>query len=158
MKHSNRERAHYTALRLLTRREHSKRELEQKLAQRNFTPDDIQSIVENLINTGLQSDARFAESFTRYRQNKGQGPLRIRLELKARGISDEIIEEVVNITDNAWFMLVRKAWQRHFKGRLPLTPPERAKQTRFLYQRGFTTDHINSLTKDDHEHKNPYSD
>lgn len=147
-----------TALRLLARREHSQHELTQKLTQRGYTPQDIHTVIEDLKKSTLQSDHRFAESFTRSRQTRGQGPLRIILELKARHIPHEIIEEVINITDNAWFTLARDAWRRHFKGRIPNTPAERAKQTRFLHYRGFTQDHINHLIKDGYEYENQHAD
>lgn len=140
-------RVRQTALSLLARREHGYAELTDKLSQRKYPSEQIETILRQLAESGLQSDLRFAESFTRSRQSRGQGPARIIAELRARGIAQEIIEEAVNITDNAWFTLVHEVWRRHFKGKHPTTPAERAKQTRFLHYRGFTSDHINSLKR-----------
>lgn len=140
-------RVRQTALTLLARREHGYAELVEKLSQKKYEPDHIHTVLAQLADAGLQSDLRFAESFTRSRQSRGKGPARIIAELRARGIAQEIIEEAVNITDNAWFTLVHEVWRRHFKGKHPTTPAERAKQTRFLHYRGFTSDHINSLKR-----------
>ncbi|HEU5280713.1 MAG TPA: regulatory protein RecX [Gammaproteobacteria bacterium] len=150
------DRARQSALYLLAKREHSRGELSQKLKTKKYAPHDIETALTQLAESGIQSDQRFAESFTRSRQNRGQGPVRIIGELRARGVSEEIIEEVVNIADNAWFALVRDVWRRNLKGRHPQTPAERAKQTRFLHYRGFTRDHINSLNKriDDNDNEN----
>jgi regulatory protein len=95
--------------------------------------------------SGLISDQRFAECYTRSRCNKGYGPLRISMELQARGISPETIAEVLQITDNTWLAEVQKVWRKHFKGRLPADFVNRAKQMRFLQYRGFTRDQIESV-------------
>ena len=77
---------------LLARREHSHLELRRKLNRR--FPDDadrIDSEVNQLAVEGLQSNARLAEAFIRSRVNRGQGPSKISLELKDRGVADEDI-------------------------------------------------------------------
>ena len=58
----------------LARREHSRLELYQKLKQRQFEPDVINSELNKLLDEGLQSDERFAEAFLRSRIDKGKGP------------------------------------------------------------------------------------
>ena len=55
----------------LARREHSRLELYQKLKQRQFEPDVINSELSKLLDEGLQSDERFAEAFLRSRIDKG---------------------------------------------------------------------------------------
>ena len=76
---------------LLARREHSARELSHKLKSRDYDEVSIQAVIESLIDEGLQSDDRFAEQFTRSRVEKGYGPIRIRQELRERGIADSPI-------------------------------------------------------------------
>jgi regulatory protein len=144
-------RAYQTALHLLARREHSRVELNQKLMAKKYAELEIQAALTALAERNLQSDKRFAECYLRSRQQKGVGPLKIRQELGLRGISKEIIAELVQMADNAWFKLVRECWRRHFKGKKPENAPERAKQARFLTARGFTRDHINSLIKDSND-------
>lgn len=144
-------RAYQSALHLLARREHSRVELTQKLMAKKYTESDIDHALNTLAEHNLQSDRRFAECYLRSRQQKGVGPLKIRQELSLRGISKEMIAELIQMADNAWFKLVRECWRRHFKGKIPENMPERAKQARFLTARGFTRDHINSLIKDSND-------
>jgi regulatory protein len=130
------------AVRLLARREHSELELQQKLAERGFDAADIQTILTALISENLLSNNRFTENYLFARRQKGYGPLRIRAELAQRGISEDVIEHHLNITDNAWFAQAKKAWQKHFKGSLPSDFKIRARQMRFLQHRGFMPEHI----------------
>jgi regulatory protein len=92
------------ALSLLTRREHSRWELEQKLHQRGFTSQNILSVLQQLIEEGWQSDHRFAECYIRSRINAGFGPLRIRAELKHRRIQDFLIDKYLNPKDHTFWM------------------------------------------------------
>lgn len=143
-----RDRIHHSALNLLTRRDHSRMELQQKLGRKNYTTEDIEPVLDRLSSAGLLDDQRFAESYLRYRRSRGFGPMRIRMELQTKGITESMIAEVIQMTDNAWFTDVRNVWQKQFKGRLPADNSERARQMRFLYNRGFTQEQINSVFRD----------
>lgn len=147
------EKTRRTALSLLTRRDHSRQELTKKLKLKGYQASDIESVVADLAASGLQCDQRFAENFVHWRRQRGYGPICIILELQARGIADETIAEVVQIADNAWLTEVRDVWRKHFKGRLPATLQEKAKQMRFLQHRGFAREHINSILKDNYGHE-----
>jgi regulatory protein len=72
----------------LARREHSQEELRLKLSQRGFSERLINEVIGELRDENLQSDARFAEVFTRSRVAKGYGVYRIRQELRQRGIAE----------------------------------------------------------------------
>ncbi len=98
---------------------------------------------------GLQSNARFAENYIRFRQTKGYGPLHIRSELLARGLSEEFIEHHLKIADNAWFVGIQKVWHKRFKGIKPRDFKTRAQQMRFLQYRGFTQEQIDSIFDND---------
>lgn len=91
------------------------------------------------------SDQRFAENYTHWRREKGYGPVRISQELKARGITDEMIAEQLEITDNAWFTEAYKVWKKRFKNKLPNDFKSRVKQMRFLQYRGFTQEQVDSV-------------
>lgn len=135
------------ALALLTRRDHSAQELKQKLSQRGFDNTAIDTVILSLKEHGLQDDGRFAENYAHYRRARGYGPRRIAMELQTRGVAEPMIAEQVKITDNAWFTEIRSLWRKQFKGRQPADHKERARQMRFLYNRGFTQEQINSLLK-----------
>jgi regulatory protein len=136
---------HQTALNLLARREHSAAELTNKLRARQFDPSDIQAVVEALTQQGLLSNSRFIESFIHHRRAKGYGPLRIQAELIERGITEELIEQQLKITDNAWFNEAERVWQKRFKNKKPIDFKTRAQQMRFLQYRGFTREQIESV-------------
>lgn len=130
---------------LLARREHAETELCRKLRTKKFSESDIRLAVDQLIQEGLLSNTRFIENYIHFRCNKGYGPMRIRAELIARGIAEELIEQNLNIADNAWFVNVRKVWQKRFKNQLPRDFKTRGQQIRFLQYRGFTQEQIESV-------------
>ncbi|MEO6697397.1 MAG: regulatory protein RecX, partial [Gammaproteobacteria bacterium] len=80
------------------------------------------------------------------RMNKGFGPLRIEAELRERGTPAEAIKAWVNPSAQHWREQARTAWRKRFV-REPKDYQERARQMRFLQQRGYTTDQINAVFK-----------
>ena len=129
----------------LARREHGRRELTDKLTRRFRDADVVEAEVERLRSEGLQSDLRMAEAFVRSRVNRGQGPVRIRMELRQKGIPDDILEIAMEAADADWQSLARTVHDKRF-GDLPAEDmKERARRARFLQQRGFSPDHIRSL-------------
>lgn len=130
------------AMNLLARREHSVRELKNKLVKADFDIDDIYAVIEKLTNADLQSDERFAENYLRYRSQRGFGYQRITLELKERGVAADIINDTLNKSEIDWFTLAAEARSKRFGEHSPDTQQDRAKQQRFLQYRGFTHEQI----------------
>ena len=130
------------AMNLLARREHSFKELLGKLAVR-FPEDIVQEQLAHLRDEKLQSDARFVESYVRFRQQKGYGPVRIRSELYQKGIEGELLNEYLLDEDDTWYQISAQLRCRKFGDQAPTDYKQRAKQQRFLMQRGFTTSQIN---------------
>ncbi len=134
------------ALNLLARREHSRQELRHKLQQRFAVEITlIENEIALLSEQGLQSDARLAEVFLRSRAGRGQGPLKIRLELKNKGVDNMTIEKVFTDFDMDWIAGIKKVVQKQFGNSPPANAKERARRIRFLQQRGFSFEQINSL-------------
>lgn len=129
------------AIRLLARREHSRRELARKLAQRGHAREAIEAALDALAAENLQSDARFAEAYVRSRLERGQGPLRIEAELGERGVAPALYRPLLEAAEEAWLERCREAHARRFDGP-PQDRRERARQTRFLAGRGFTAAQI----------------
>ena len=136
------ERARASALRLLARREHSRRELELKLVAREFDRSLIEPLLADLVASGYLSDERFAEQFSRSRVGRGQGPNRIRAELRERGVSDEFIEFAIAELDVSWADLACEVRVSKFGAEAPTDHTSRAKQSRFLNSRGFSSEQI----------------
>ncbi|CAN5352703.1 recombination regulator RecX [soil metagenome] len=128
---------------LLARREHSLVELRKKLLARGFEPSVVNVSLRSLESDGLVSDARFAESFVRSRIARGQGPVRIRLALRERGVPEDDIEDQLAACGVDWNELADRVRRKRF-GPPPEDVRARSRQARFLQYRGFTSDQIHA--------------
>jgi regulatory protein len=125
------------ALRHLARREHSRAELERKLAPRAESPEALAQLLDALAAKRQLSDERYAEARAHQLARK-YGAARIRQDLKAKGIDDDIAGRIPAEGEAA-----RAAAILARKYRTPATTPrERARRMRFLLQRGFSHDTI----------------
>lgn len=105
-------------------------------------------MLEKLKEENLQSDARFAASFARVRIEKASGPVKIRAELRARGVDAALIDEVLADYTLEWEKLVLKAYMRRFGSeKNELNLHEKAKRMRFLQMRGFSNEQIRNVFK-----------
>lgn len=130
------------ALRLLARREHSVRELKRKLQAKGHAAEEVERVVAQLGAKKLVSDERFAEAYVAHHARKGQGPVRIRAELRQQGAADEAIEAALARSEVDWTALAIETRRRKFGERPPREAAERAKQARFLQYRGFSNEQI----------------
>ena len=133
---------------LLARREHSVLELRRKLHKRDMSGELVEQALLDLVEDGLLHEGRFAESFVSSRITKGQGPLRIRADLSERGVRESLIEQALAESECDWFELAARVRLKRFGSDAPRDFPERAKQSRFLQYRGFTSDQIRSAVGD----------
>ncbi len=128
------------AYRYLGRREYGCRELALKLERRGVTSETAASVVDELEAEGLVSDTRFAEVFVRSKVARLFGPLKIRAQLRQRGIADSCIEAALCEYDDRWRELAL-TW---IGKKAPETLDRNAKAR--LYRggksRGFTHDQI----------------
>lgn len=132
------------AMDLLARREHSRRELADKLRGR-FPSEALDAALDQLRDEGLQSDSRFAESFVRSRAQRGYGPQRIAQELHQRGIPAEQVTLAMARAEVDWQRLLLDLVERRFGPSPASDRRERARRWRFLQQRGFGSDAIRAL-------------
>ena len=134
------------AMDLLARREHSKSELAMKLRRRfpSF-PEWIDDAIEQLARENLQSDARMAEAFVRSRIGRGQGPRKVKAELRGKGISDDVIGLALEECDVNWRELAEQVYRKRFGDYAPGDAKERAKRLRFLEGRGFSFDQVSDF-------------
>ena len=137
------------AIRLLGRREHSRRELGYKLGRRGFGWESVEQLLDELEAEGLLSDERFAEFFVRSRVDNGCGPLRIHAELRERGVEDGVIARQMAKIDADWCALAAQVRLKRFGESVPEAFRERAKQMRFLQYRGFESEQIRAAVRGD---------
>ena len=119
----------------LSRREHSSREILNKMSNRVESKEMLLDSIKELIEDGLLSDERFAESYFQSRKNRGYGPLRIRNELKQRGIGDQLFFSLSNEVN--WSKYALEALRKKINGDLPADIKGVLKLKRFLNYRGF---------------------
>jgi regulatory protein len=138
-----------TAVRLLARREHSVEELRRKLFARGYSEPSVETVLAKLQAKRLVSDDRFIASFVHHHAQRGQGPVRIRAELRQQGIEAAAVDVALDDAEVDWLAQARLVHRRKFGASPSRTAPERAKQARFLQYRGFTSDQIRAVLKSD---------
>ena len=128
------------ALRLLARREHSRKEIERKLSPHAESSAALDVLLSELKTKNQLSEARFAEERARQLSRK-YGAARIRQDLKSKGVGDELVERVSSEGD---LERARSILERKYRDPAA-TREERAKRMRFLQSRGFSSDIIFKL-------------
>ena len=136
---------------LLSRREHTREELRRKLTHRGHPARAVEPVLEALAAEGLQSDRRFAETYVESRLARGFGPARILEELRRRGVDGADREAACDHRDPVWCRRAGDARRKRFGEALPEAFAERARQARFLHQRGFSRAHIADVLGGDPE-------
>jgi regulatory protein len=131
-----------TALKLLAGRDFGRRELLTRLQRKGYSAAVSTAVVDQLAAERLLSEGRFVSQFIRQHAGRGHGPVRIRLELRERGIDLEAIEAALDDSGEDWVESARLARRRKFGAELPANLRERAKQARFLQYRGFSADQV----------------
>jgi regulatory protein len=133
------------ALKLLGLREHSRRELARKLADRGIVPEIAAETIDRLVAEGSLDESRLAELYVAERVRKGYGPLRIRSELRDKGLSESDIVPYLSADAVDWTARMAQTYERKYGPDADEAPPGRdelIRRARFLEQRGFPTDTI----------------
>lgn len=135
------------AVNYLSRREYSRRELQQKLHDKAC--NNTEALLEHLQNTGLQSDERFTESIIRSRLRRGQGSKKILHELQQHDIDPNIAQQILQLQlvelNIDWIELASQQREKRFGQAIPSDFKEKMKQSRYLQGRGFDYDIIQAV-------------
>ncbi len=134
------------AMNILARREHSRKEVRDKL-QKKFDPitELLDAVLDKLVADDLLCEVRFSEAFVRWRVGKGQGSVRIRMELRERGVDGNAVLRDCGVD---WFALAGEVAYKRFGGLPAVDMKQRAKRMRFLQYRGFTGEQIRIALND----------
>ncbi|MDX5362924.1 MAG: recombination regulator RecX [Pseudazoarcus pumilus] len=134
------------ALRLLALRDHSRAELERKLAGLG-TAEEVQATLDRMAELGLQSDQRFAEAWLRSKSGRF-GTARLKMELARRGVdADTVAAALAQGELDSDIERARAVWSAKF-GNAAADRREWARQARFLQTRGFSSETITRLLKE----------
>jgi regulatory protein len=133
------------ALRYLAQREHSRVELQGKLAPHVEESEDLAAILDELEAKGFLSAERFVDSVIHTKAAR-YGANRVLQELRHKGVDAELIADARERLRSTELQRAREVWQRRF-GSPPDGPQERARQMRFLASRGFGGDVVRKVLR-----------
>jgi regulatory protein len=139
------------ALRYLAQREHSRAELERKLARHvedtaeASAAEQIARVLDELASAGLQSEARVADAVLRV-QGARFGSHKLRQTLLAKGLDTDLVSQTLAQGRGTELERAAEVWRRKF-GNAPADAAERARQQRFLAGRGFGGDVIRRVVR-----------
>ena len=152
---------------MLARREHGSSELKTKLAKRfrkrDFDPNTVEQVTQQLIEEGLLSDERFAASRVRQLAGRGYGPNRIRNDLRQQRVEhlisdnmEEAFDSEVDWEAEAIAVYEKKYGGTPIEGDWDARQRERGRRLRFMQYRGFSSDvSQNLVNKDDRGDQSP---
>jgi regulatory protein len=133
--------ARVAALGALARRDYSCEDLRLKLLEKGYDASVVLPLLDALRGEKLLDDRRYLENFVAYHAARGQGPLRIRVDLRRHGLLGPQVEEYLDAYPD-WLTLLKKARLKKFGAKPAKNYAERQLQARFLGYRGFTSAQI----------------
>jgi regulatory protein len=138
------------ALTLLARRDWLTGELSARLLAAGCDRQATAGVITELVQERLLNDARYAERYVAARAERGQGPVRIAAQLASLGVPRELIDAALGSGPD-WRAVAVAVRRRKFGAAPPESWAEKARQARFLQSRGFSADHVRSVTGADLE-------
>jgi regulatory protein len=133
------------ALRLLSQREHSRTELERKLAQHEEVPGELAKALDELQARDFINDGRAVDSVVNRRAGK-LGAARVKQELAAKGLSGDAVAQALAGLKETELGRAQEVWRKKFVSPAP-DPQTRAKHMRFLLTRGFSAEVVRQVVK-----------
>jgi len=126
----------------LARQEYSQSQLRERLSKRCEKPELIERVLTYLVEEGYQSDRRFAETYIRAKSEQGQGAKKINFDLSRKGISKNLISELLESRQDDPKQVALNYLKRKFGEEPPLDMKEKSKWFRHMAGRGFSFDEI----------------
>jgi regulatory protein len=123
------------AYQLLAHRDRSSVELSNKLIEAGYPCETVSAVVDRLVELGIVDDERFAMAWARSGVTRGLGPVRIRAELRLKGISDTVIGRALGELGDPSAQL--EVAIRALRERTPKDRKDAARLVRRLVSRGF---------------------
>ncbi|TNI71486.1 regulatory protein RecX [Aeromonas media] len=128
------------AMRSLARRESAESELAGRLRRQGFNAEVIDAVLDYCRGYHWIDDERYGAMAVRAGATKGQGPIKIRFDLRRKGLDDMQIDAAFDQPELDWFELAFALLERRARvadlGDFKL----RMKWLKYLLGRGFTQD------------------
>jgi regulatory protein len=141
--------ANNCALRFLAYRQRSEKEIIDKLKKKGFEDKFIENTLVYLKHYGLVDDIEFAKSFMKDKINLNKyGPQRIKYELYKKGISQEIIEGVLEEDEDEYSRALKLAKKKMSSYKNDDRNAIYRKLGGFLQRKGYSYDSISKILKE----------
>ena len=121
----------------MARRDRASEELRRTLVDQGYDREIVAGVIERLVAEHLLDDRRYVDNFVSYHAARGQGPVRVRAELRKLGLRGEQVENCIAAFPD-WIGQMHAARKKKFGTTLPADFADKERQARFLGYRGFT--------------------
>ena len=133
--------ARAAALDALSRRDHSSEELRGKLLGKGYDAELVAELINQLRAEKFLDDGRYLENFVAYHAGRGQGPNRVRENLRHLGLPGAEIDATLAAYPD-WLTQLKRAREKKFGTSVPTNYADRQRQAQFLAYRGFSSAQI----------------
>ncbi|QHI71236.1 regulatory protein RecX [Aminipila terrae] len=89
-----------SALKYLASRDRTCMEIQKYLTEKEFSSEEIQQAISYLLNLNYLNDEVYAEKYIEYAISKGKGIMKIKNDLRQKGIEQEIIDDKVSSSED----------------------------------------------------------
>ena len=135
----------HAAVDLLSRRDYSRQELWRKLSPKAASADDLDTVLNDLAACHWQSDERFGAMYLHSRSSRGVGPVRLKQELRTKGLSDDLSQQLMSEQEQDWYGIAAEVAHKKWRTLKDSDPRRTDKLYRFLAYRGFPSDVIRKV-------------
>lgn len=142
-------RATLRAMHILERTDKTEAQLRKKLEESEYPKEAVESAIAYVTSYGYLDDRRYAKHYIEWKK-KGKGKARLKMELVQKGISREIIEEVLESTDfGETREMIRQIILKKRKTNIPMNEKEKQRLYGFLMRKGFSSSDILAVMREE---------
>lgn len=142
-------RATLRAMHILERTDKTEAQLRRKLEESEYPKEAVESAIAYVTSYGYLDDRRYAEHYIEWKK-QGKGKERLKMELVQKGISREIIEEVLESTDfRETREMIRQIILKKRKTDIPMNEKEKQRLYGFLMRKGFSSSDILAVMREE---------
>lgn len=142
-------RATLRAMHILERTDKTEAQLRKKLEESEYPKEAVESAIAYVTSYGYLDDRRYAKHYIEWKK-KGKGKARLKMELVQKGISREIIEEVLESTDfGETREMIRQIILKKRKTNIPMNEKEKQRLYGFLMRKGFASSDILAVMREE---------
>lgn len=142
-------RATLRAMHILERTDKTEAQLRKKLEESEYPKEAVESAIAYVTSYGYLDDRRYAKHYIEWKK-QGKGKARLKMELVQKGISREIIEEVLESTDfGETREMIRQIILKKRKTNIPMNEKEKQRLYGFLMRKGFSSSDILAVMREE---------